>query len=135
MKKFKEGDRVAVYGFMRKDSELHPYCRGNRGTVTHVSAPDEINVELDTGEESEVHPKQCRRLRAKPKFKPYRVAVYGPVPNIDVLLRGARGTVQWPADTGEAEGVPTFSVLFDDGEEWNVEPRQCRRLVKRSKSQ
>jgi hypothetical protein len=65
--KFKVGDRVAVYGFLRKpkSSEVYRYCRGDRGTVLHAYSYDEVRVRLDSGEESEVHPKQLRRLVKK----------------------------------------------------------------------
>lgn len=75
--KFKEGDRVAVYGGAEKclDRDRHYYLRGRRGTVDSIVDNDEIDVALDNGRYVTVHPKQCRRLKKKAKPGPQRIWV------------------------------------------------------------
>lgn len=69
--KFKIGDRVAVYGF--RPTEIGTACSGrivysrkDRGTVSTITADDELVVDFDGGTVAEVHPKQCRLLKKKP---------------------------------------------------------------------
>lgn len=68
--KFKKGDKVNVYGWIRNSSlksvySLGPYCRGFRAKVISQYAYDEVLVEFTTGNRIEVHPKQCRKVKAK----------------------------------------------------------------------
>jgi hypothetical protein len=63
--KFKIGDRVAVYGYVRIAGAMSvscPYLRGKRGVIDTVMSRDELLVDLDDGTTLNIHPKQCRRL-------------------------------------------------------------------------
>ena len=70
---FQVGDRVKVYGqVMDIDRKLirnlgGGYLYGAKATITGVCNEDtELLVEFDAGGEAPVHPKQCRKLKAKP---------------------------------------------------------------------
>jgi hypothetical protein len=67
--KFKVGDRVAVYGYLRTPnrSTVLGYMRGDYGTITRINNPeDEVLVRTDDEKvECEAHPKQLRRLVKK----------------------------------------------------------------------
>lgn len=72
MSPFKVGDRVRVYGPAQSFlNGSYTEYDGQRGAYTNdvmVAFGHRIRVKLDTGEEINVSPKQCRRLLpAKPK--------------------------------------------------------------------
>lgn len=65
-KPLSEGDRVRVYGTV--PCEVNPrsrvYKRGEIATVTKAIFDDEVTVRTKFGE-TQVHPKQCRRLKPR----------------------------------------------------------------------
>lgn len=78
MKKYKEGDRVIVYGGTCRtkfdtwplsvdNSNLLAYRYGDKGTVEDSLGEWGINILLDKGGFVEVHPKQIRKLIKKKK--------------------------------------------------------------------